>query len=115
MASRKISLTDVSQSNRRKNAHLGGCSGEFLPAVLQSRHPRQNRYFVFRGGCTRPPPRINIKIRASLRHAAETRYPRESHSFSSRARLADAERDQSDDGTSAETSTYDNFITVITR
>ena len=30
MASRrKISLTDVSQSNRRKNAHLGGCSGEF--------------------------------------------------------------------------------------
>ena len=73
---RKISLTDVSQSNRRKNAHLGGCSGEFRwPAVLQSRRPLVwIRYFVFRGGLARGPPppppssRINIKIRASLRH-----------------------------------------------
>lgn len=72
MASLRISLTDVSQSNRRKNAHLGGRSGEFLAAVLQSQHPRQNdhRYFVFR------PSRIAVrgivvKIRTSLRHAAE--------------------------------------------
>lgn len=87
-------VTDVSQSKRRKNAHLGGCPVEFLAAVLQSRHPLVSEsilcipwrfadgllllllLFLFR---------INIKIRASLRHAAATRYPRESDSaFSQR-------------------------------
>lgn len=33
-----LAVTDVSQSKRRKNAHLGGCPVEFLAAVLQSRH-----------------------------------------------------------------------------
>lgn len=40
--------------------------------------------------------RINIKIRASLRHAAETRYPRESDWFCSCVRelVAEAAREQ---------------------
>lgn len=115
-----LAVTDVSQSKRRKNAHLGGCPVEFLAAVLQSRHsplvsesilciPWRSAdgllllFFLFR---------INIKIRASLRHAAATRYPRES-TFSRRDGRGEEEVARRRQGWKP--STYDNFITVITR
>ena len=82
-----------------------------------------NRYFVFRGGPQTASSlllllfflfRINIKIRASLRHAAATRYPRES-TFSRRDGRGEGEEEVARRSQGWKPSTYDNFITVITR